>query len=110
MLLFSILRRLWRRRRISRFWRFSRRHVSTLVAGTRLRVFIRGRWNRVQLLWRSDRGLFYLFAGEAVGRTHSISQRALERLASAGLMRPLEVRTLVQRALDTVMIDAGRRT
>ena len=87
----------------------SRRRVTTLVAGARLRVFIRGRWNRVQLLWRSDRGLFYLFAGEAAGRTHSISQRALERLAGAGLMRPLEARALVQRALDTVMIEAGRR-
>ncbi|HEY4066479.1 MAG TPA: DUF1631 family protein [Burkholderiaceae bacterium] len=88
----------------------SRRRVAALAIGSRLRLFIRGRWNRVQLLWRSEKGLFFLFAGEATARTHSISLGALERLAGAGLMRPLEERTLVQRALDTVMIDAGRRT
>jgi hypothetical protein len=32
----------------------------------------------------------------------------LERLASANLMQPLEARTLVQRALDTVMREVGR--
>jgi hypothetical protein len=86
----------------------SRKRVAVLVPGARLRLFIIGRWNRIQLLWRSDKGLFFLFAGEAAGRTHSISRGALERLAGAGLMQPLEARSLVQRALDAVMRDAGR--
>ncbi|MES1161938.1 MAG: hypothetical protein ABUL50_02615, partial [Rhizobacter sp.] len=84
------------------------KRVETLRAGDRLRLFVQGRWSSVQLLWRSDQGLFYLFASDAAGRTHSVTRRALERLASASLMQPLEARTLVQRALDTVMREVGR--
>ena len=58
------------------------RRVEALRAGDRLRVFLQGRWSRVQLLWRSDRSLFFLFAGESPTRTHSITRRALERLSS----------------------------
>ena len=85
-----------------------RKRVDALRAGDRLRLFLHGRWSRVQLLWRSDRSLFFLFAGESPSRTHSITRRALERLSSAGLVQPLEARPLVQRALDAVMRDAGR--
>jgi hypothetical protein len=85
-----------------------RKRIDALRAGDRLRLFLHGRWSRVQLLWRSDKGLFLLFAGESASRTHSITLRALERLAAAGLMQPFQTRSLVQRALDTVMRDAGR--
>ena len=82
--------------------------VEALRAGDRLRIFLQGRWSRVQLLWRSDRSLFFLFAGESPTRTHSITRRALERLSSAGLMQPLEVRSLVLRAVDRMMRDLAR--
>jgi Protein of unknown function (DUF1631) len=86
-----------------------RQRVDTLRPGDRLRLFLRGRWGRVQLLWRSDKGLFFLFANEAgAGRTDSVTRRALERLAGAGLMQPLEARPLVQRALDAVMREVSR--
>jgi hypothetical protein len=83
--------------------------VEALRAGDRLRIFLQGRWSRVQLLWRSDRSLFFLFAGESPTRTHSITRRALERLSSAGLMQPLEVRSLVLRAVDRMMRDLAPR-
>ena len=57
--------------------------VEALRAADRMRIFLQGRWTAVQLLWRSDRGQFFLFAGEAAGRTHSITRRALERLRAA---------------------------
>ncbi len=79
------------------------KRVDELRAGYRQRLFINGRWNHVQLLWRSDRGLFFLFAGESPSRTHSITRRALERLNSAGLLQPNEVKPLVQRAGDRVL-------
>jgi hypothetical protein len=85
-----------------------RKRVDALRAGDRVRIFLRGRWSRVQLLWRSEQGLFYLFAGEAAPVTHSVTQRALQRLAGAGLIQPLETRSLVERALDAVMRDVGR--
>ena len=84
------------------------RHMDLLRVSDRLRLFLHGRWDRVQLLWHSEAALFYLFAGETPARTHSITQRALERLAAEGLMQPLEDRTLVQRALDAVMRDIAR--
>jgi len=77
-------------------------HVDALRPGERRRLFIGARWSCVQLLWRSERGLYLLFAGEQPGRTHSITRRALERLDAAGLLRPLEDKALVQRAVDTL--------
>ena len=84
------------------------RRVEALRSAQRLRLFVRGRWACVQLLWRSDQSLFFLFAAEDPTRTHSITRRALERLAAAGLMLPLESRTLVQRALDRLMREQAR--
>ncbi len=86
------------------------RRVEALRAGDRQRIFLHGRWSRVQLLWRSDRSLYFLFAGESTSRTHSITRRALERLNSAGLVQPLEVRSLVQRAVDRMMRDLSPRS
>ncbi len=84
------------------------RRLDFLRVSDHLRLFLHGRWARVQLLWHSDAFLFYLFAGETPARTHSVTQRALERLAAEGLMQALETRTLVQRALDAVMRDIAR--
>ena len=84
------------------------RRLDLLRVSDHLRLFLHGRWARVQLLWHSNAFLFYLFAGETPARTHSITQRALERLAAEGLMQALETRTLVQRALDAVMRDIAR--
>jgi muconolactone delta-isomerase len=81
----------------------SARRLDALAAGQRRRLFIQGRWNRVQLLWRSDQGQYFLFAGERPGRTHSLARRALERLDGAGLMLPLESQSLVQRTLDALL-------
>lgn len=83
--------------------------VDALQLGMRLRLFLHGRWNKVQLLWMSEQGFFLLFAAETPGRTHSVTRRALERLAAAGLMQPLVARTLVQRALDRVTREVARR-
>ena len=86
------------------------KRVEALRAGDRLRVFLQGRWSRVQLLWRSDRSLFFLFAGESPLWTHSITRRALERLSSAGLVQPLESKPIVQRAVDRLTRELAPRT
>ncbi|MBC7483694.1 MAG: DUF1631 family protein [Rhizobacter sp.] len=84
------------------------RHVDQLRPSDRLRLFLVGRWARVQLLWRSEHSMYYLFAGETPVRTYSVTRRALERLAAEGLMQTPEARTLVERALDSVMRDLVR--
>ena len=78
------------------------RQLHSLEPPERRRMFVNGRWARVQLLWRSEQGEFFLFAGEIAGQTHSITRRALERLVAEGLLRPLETKPLSQRALDSV--------
>ena len=85
------------------------RRIEALRAGDRQRIFLQGRWSRVQLLWRSDRSLFFLFAGESPTRTHSITRRALERLSTAGLVQPLEIKALVQRSADRMMRELSPR-
>jgi hypothetical protein len=85
------------------------RRIDALRVGDRQRIFLQGRWSRVQLLWRSDGGLFYLFAGESPWHTHSITGRALERLAAAGLVQPVENKPLIQRAVDRMMRDISPR-
>jgi hypothetical protein len=79
------------------------RHLEALAPGQRQRLFIQGRWARVQLLWRSDQSLYFLYAGEHAGRSHSITRRALERLDAASLVQPLEATSLVQRTLDALL-------
>jgi hypothetical protein len=85
------------------------RRVEAMRTGDRQRIFLHGRWSRVQLLWRSDRSVFFLFAGESPTRTHSITRRALERLSSAGLVQPIESKPLVQRAVDRMMRELSPR-
>ena len=79
--------------------------IEDLPTGARVRLFLRGRWTPVQLLWRSNAGLHYLFAGESAGRTHSMTSRALDRLAEELLLSPIEEQPLVQRALERVKKD-----
>jgi hypothetical protein len=79
------------------------KRVAAMAIGSRMRVFLHGRWTRVQLLWRSSRGQYFLFAGVDPGRTHSVTRRALERLAEEGLLKPLEDATLMQRAVDGIV-------
>ena len=84
------------------------KHVDALRPADRLSLLMLGRWARVQLLWRSDQGRFFPFAGETSERTHSVTHRALEKPAAAGLLQPLEARSLVQRALDNVARELVR--
>ncbi len=79
------------------------RRIDALAPGDRLRLFLHGRWSRVQLLWRSPRGGYFLFAGEAPGRTHSITRRALERLGEERLIKPFSSAPLIQRCVDAMV-------
>jgi hypothetical protein len=85
------------------------KRIDDLRVGERQRIFLQGRWSRVQLLWRSDRGLFYLFAGEASTRPQSITRRALERLSAAGLVQAPEAKPLVQRGIERMTRDLSPR-
>lgn len=82
--------------------------VAHMVVGGQYRVFLQGAWTVGQLLWRSEQGQFFLFAGETPQRTHSVSQRALERLREAELLSPLHAHSLIQRAVDGMLRNLAR--
>jgi len=77
--------------------------VNRLPLGARQRIFLNGRWTQAQLLWRSPRGTYFVYAGDAPDRTHSVTQRALERLRKAELVETLESNSLIQRAVDALI-------
>jgi len=77
--------------------------VARMKVGLPYRVFLLGRWSHMRLLWRSESGQLYLFAGEQAGDTHSVTQRALERLRGADLLISLSDYSLVQRAVDGML-------
>ena len=86
------------------------RRIEALRVGDRQRIFLHGRWSRVQLLWRSDRGLFFLFAGESTA-AHAFDHRGAP---SSGSPRPgwcsrSRAKPLVQRAVDRMMRDISPR-
>ena len=81
----------------------SRRRLDALEPGARARLFLQRRWSVVQLLWKSEQGLYFLFAGERPGQTHSITRQALERLDAAGLLQALEAQPLVPRSIDALL-------
>ncbi len=78
-------------------------HVEVMNLGSRHAMFVHGRWEHVQLLWRSPRAQFFLFAGGNPLRPRSITRRALERLCEEKLVKPLDDVSLVQRAVDGLM-------
>jgi len=69
---------------------------------------IGGRWQQVQLIWRSETARFFLFAGESAGCPHSITGVALERLGREGLIKPLADSQLMHRAMDRVAEQLGQ--
>lgn len=77
--------------------------VGALTVGARQRIFLNGRWTQAQLLWRSPRGAYFVYAGESAGRTHSVTQRALERLRKEALVETVTEAAVVQRAVDALM-------
>ena len=84
------------------------KRIEAIATGSRYRLFLHGRWIRTQLLWRSVRGQFFLFAGEAPGRTHSVTRQALERMSEEGLVKPLEEASLLQRAVDALVLGLSQ--
>lgn len=76
--------------------------VASLDIGTWVQLQIQGRSARAQLTWRSPQGLFYMFSSKVGGRAHSMTRRALQRMAAQGLVLPLEAEGLMDRAMQGV--------
>lgn len=66
------------------------------------RLFLRGRWTVLRLLWHSDSRARWLFAGPHPQRNDAFERGALVRLRAESLIRPLVERAVVVRAAESV--------
>jgi len=76
--------------------------TETIITAAPCQWFLRGHWQAVQLLWRSESARLFLFAGEPAGCTPPLTAEALRRLGREGLIKPLPDMSLLQRAVDRV--------
>lgn len=70
-------------------------------------AFLRSAWRAVRLIWVSETRAHWLFVSDP-GVTHSLTARAVERLARDGLLAPLEERNLLERAVDGWLAETQR--
>lgn len=79
--------------------------ADSLHQGMWCKLFLQGQWTTAHLLWISDNRQFYMFTSGRAGRMHSMTRRAIERLRTEGLATNLEDRSLMQRAVDSMLQD-----
>jgi len=79
---------------------------ASLSVGAWLELEIKGSWQRTQLSWVSPHATMYLFTS-GQGKTQSMTQRMLVRLAAQGKLRVLtDQASVVDGALDAVVHTA----
>lgn len=81
--------------------------AESLHKGMWCKLFLQGQWTTAHLLWISANRQFFMFTSDRAGRMHSMTRRALERLRAEGLATNMEDRSLMQRAVDSLLHDLG---
>ncbi len=79
--------------------------LARLVPGSWYHMFVQGHWITAQLMWTSENGQFLVFENRDAEHAHSLTRRAIERLLAEGLVTVLEERSLMQRAVDSLIQD-----
>jgi hypothetical protein len=87
--------------------RASRAWLDKAQPGLWCHVFLLGAWRSARLMWVSPTRTHWLFASDP-GRSHSLTTRAVERLAVDGLLAPLEERNLLERAVDALLAEVRK--
>jgi hypothetical protein len=83
--------------------------LDALRAGDWVDLYSRQRWLRAQLTWASTKGTLFMFVSHG-GRPHSMTKRSCERLIAARLLRPVNTRGVVARALKAVVAEAANQS
>jgi hypothetical protein len=81
--------------------------LDSLALGDWVRLFLNGRWLRVQLLWRGKRQGHVLFGDGASDATWAVRRSALMLMHSHGLAKTLRVRSIVGNAAQRVQQDVA---
>jgi Protein of unknown function (DUF1631) len=75
-----------------------------LAPGIWCRFVPRGSWTVARLLWVGERQDHLLFSDADLGITHALTRAAFERLVVEQLAAPLEERSLLERAVDSLVV------
>ncbi len=76
-----------------------------LTVGAWCKISLQGQWATAQVLWISNHREFFVFKPSHALQLQSISRKALERLRAEGLATQLNERKLVQRAVDSLLLQ-----
>lgn len=79
--------------------------VGSLERNTWCKLFLQGQWTTARLLWTSANRQFFVFTSNHNDGLHSLTRGALVRLRAEGLATSLEERSLMQRAVDSLLQD-----
>lgn len=71
--------------------------------GDHFRIYLKGDWRLLQLLWQDGQQSLWLLHEPATHRHWALRSDAVQRLQQAGLARPMRVRSLVRRAAAEVL-------
>lgn len=77
--------------------------VATLQAGTLCRLFLQGTWMTARLHWVGPGQRLFLFQSKHGGRSHSLTQRMLQKLREAGLATSIEDNLMRAQAMDSLV-------
>jgi hypothetical protein len=77
--------------------------------GAWVEMLIDGGWSRYQVTWASPHGTLFMFAS-AVGKTHSMTRRLLDKMLQGGTLRMISGQAVVDGALDAVAQAALRNS
>ena len=83
--------------------------LDALRPGDWVDLYSRQRWLRAQLTWASTKGTLFMFVSHG-GQPHSMTKRSCERLIAARLLRPVNTRGVVARALNAVVAQAAQQS
>jgi hypothetical protein len=77
--------------------------VGTLQAGDCCRLFLQGQWMTTRLHWVGPGQRLFLFQSRHGGRSHSLTQRMLQKLREAGLATRIEDNLMRAQAMDSLV-------
>jgi Protein of unknown function (DUF1631) len=83
--------------------------LTAIPIGSWVEMMLESQWTRMQLKWTSPHRTLFMFVAHG-GKTHSMSQRSMDKLRVQGMIRVVSDGHLVEKALDAVAQTALRNS
>ncbi len=83
--------------------------LTAIPVGSWVEMMLESQWTRMQLKWTSPHRTLFMFVAHG-GKTHSMSQRSMDKLRVQGMIRVVSDGHLVEKAFDAVAQTALRNS